>query len=192
LEVVIAKMVTIPDSRGRSRRMSMPIPDGQSDDKQAIYEVVLRYCRALDRLDFELLRSCYHEDAMNHYNGFDGGREAFIAWVRALLEGFAGTMHMIGNHLVELDGDLARSEAYGIAYNLANPKNPENHNLLSGFRHVDRFERRDGEWRIAERFAVREFFSEAPELQLPPPGQGPAAQRNRSDLAYASLREGAR
>jgi hypothetical protein len=167
----------------------MPNPNGHLEDKQTIYEVVMRYCRALDRLDFELLRSCYHEDAINHYTGFDGDREAFIAWVRPSLEGFGGTMHMIGNHLVEIDGDLARSEAYGVSYNLADPTNPASRNLLSGFRHVDRFERRGGEWRIAERFAVREFFSEAPDLQLPPPGRGPTAKRDRSDIAYASLRE---
>ena len=165
---------------------------GSSDleDKQAIHEIVLRYCRALDRLDFELLRSCYHDDAINHYTGFDGDREAFIAWVRPSLEGFGATVHMIGNHLVEIDGDVARSEAYGVSYNLAHPANPASRNLLSGFRHVDRFERRDGEWRIAERSAVREFFSEAPDLQLPPAGRGPAAQRDRSDPVYASLRDG--
>lgn len=30
-------------------------------DKQAITEVVLRYCRGVDRLDMALVRSCYHD-----------------------------------------------------------------------------------------------------------------------------------
>ncbi|MER2157629.1 nuclear transport factor 2 family protein, partial [Rhodococcus sp. (in: high G+C Gram-positive bacteria)] len=33
-------------------------------DKQAIREVVLTYCRGIDRLDFDLVRSAYHPDAI--------------------------------------------------------------------------------------------------------------------------------
>ena len=33
-------------------------------DKQALYEVVARYCRGVDRADEELVRSAYHPDAI--------------------------------------------------------------------------------------------------------------------------------
>jgi hypothetical protein len=29
-------------------------------DKQAIYEVLLRYCRGIDRIDMDLVRSAFH------------------------------------------------------------------------------------------------------------------------------------
>ena len=32
-------------------------------DKQEIHEVIMRYCRAIDRCDEELLSSVYHPDA---------------------------------------------------------------------------------------------------------------------------------
>ena len=85
-------------------------------DKQAIYEVVARYCRGVDRLDLELVRSCYHPDAREHHPGFDGGRDDYIAWIGQGLVRFEGTMHVIANHLVEIDGDLARAETYVNAY----------------------------------------------------------------------------
>lgn len=34
-------------------------------DKQAIGEVVLRYCRGIDRLDLDLVRSAYHCDGVD-------------------------------------------------------------------------------------------------------------------------------
>ena len=84
-------------------------------DKQAICEVVLTYCRGIDRLDFDLVRSAYHPDAIDHHTGFDGNIEEYIAWVTPKLTAIGGTMHHIGNHLVELHGDDAISEAYSTA-----------------------------------------------------------------------------
>ena len=35
-------------------------------DRQEIHQVMLKYARGLDRLDFELARSCYWGDAIGH------------------------------------------------------------------------------------------------------------------------------
>ncbi len=53
-------------------------------DKQEIEEVVLRYCRGIDRRDFDLVRACYHPDARDHHGSFDGTVEEFVAWVDGL------------------------------------------------------------------------------------------------------------
>ncbi|MDN5546610.1 MAG: nuclear transport factor 2 family protein, partial [Rhodococcus sp. (in: high G+C Gram-positive bacteria)] len=76
-------------------------------DKQAIREVVLTYCRGIDRLDFDLVRSAYHPDAIDHHTGFDGNIDEYIAWVTPKLSAIGCTMHHIGNHLVERHGDQA-------------------------------------------------------------------------------------
>ncbi len=50
-------------------------------DKQEIHEVMMRYCRAIDRMDEELLRSVYHPDAIdNHglFNGAGGGLHSLV------------------------------------------------------------------------------------------------------------------
>ena len=56
----------------------------QLADRQAIHDVVVRYCRAVDRMDRELLLTCYHPDAIDHHGIFVGSPEAFADWAFAL------------------------------------------------------------------------------------------------------------
>ena len=121
-----------------------------------IRNVVLRYCRGVDRLDEELVRSCYHPGAHDEHGSFSGDGEAYIDWRFRLLRGYDATMHFIGNQLVEVQGDVARAESYGVAYHRKHGGEARQ-NLTTGFRFVDRFERRDGEWRIARRVATTEW-----------------------------------
>jgi hypothetical protein len=154
-------------------------------DKQAIHEVVLRYCRGVDRLDLPLVRSCYHSDGVDHHTGFTGSADDYVAWIDGGLRRFTGTMHLIGNHLCELQGETAHAETYGTAHHWGEPPGDPTVNFTSAFRYVDRFERRDGQWRIAERFAVREWTRAIPADQVrAKEGEGPVASRDRSDPVY--------
>jgi hypothetical protein len=154
-------------------------------DKQAITEVVLRYCRGVDRLDMALVRSCYHDDGVDHHTGFDGAADDYVAWLDKVLRHLGGTMHMIGNCLVEVDGDSARSETYGTAHHWGEPYDDRTINFTTGFRYVDRFDRRNDEWRIAERWAVREWTrSIPPDTVRPKEGVGPEPHRDQTDPVY--------
>ena len=154
-------------------------------DKQAIHEVVLRYCRGVDRLDLALVRSCYHADGVDHHTGFTGSADDYVAWIDVGLRRFSGTMHLIGNHLSDVQGGTAYAETYGTAHHWGEPLADPTLNFTSAFRYVDRFERRDGQWRIAERFAVREWTRAIPADQVRvKEGEGPVASRDRSDPVY--------
>ena len=39
-------------------------------DREAIREAMGRYCRGIDRLDVDLIRSAYHEDAFDDHGPF--------------------------------------------------------------------------------------------------------------------------
>jgi hypothetical protein len=146
-------------------------------DKQAILEVVLRYCRGVDRLDLALVRSCYHSDGIDHHTGFTGSADDYVAWIDGGLRRFAGTMHLVG--------ETAYAETYGTAHHWGDPFDDPARNFTSAFRYVDRFERRDGAWRIAERFAVREWTRAVPaDLVRAKEGEGPVGRRDRSDPVY--------
>ena len=154
-------------------------------DKQAIEEVVLRYCRGIDRLDMPLVRSCYHDDGVDHHTGFTGLADDYVLWVEKGLRHLGGTMHFVGNCLIEVEGDLARSETYGNAHHWGDPTDDPRLNFVSGFRYVDRFERRNHEWRIAERWAIREWTRAIPaDTVRPKEGAGPEARRDRQDPIY--------
>ena len=47
-------------------------------DKQEIYEILVRYCPAVDRLDEPLMRSLYHPDAVTDHLGYECPVEEFI------------------------------------------------------------------------------------------------------------------
>ncbi len=159
-------------------------------DRQAIVDVVLRYCRGIDRLDLELVRDCYHPDATDEHGTFTGTRDEYVDWVAGVLTRFTGTMHVVANQLVEFgdgDPDTARCETYGVAYHWGDPPDDERRNFTSGFRYVDHFVRRDDQWRIARRVTVREWthvVSAAQQLVIPPERDGRRGRRDRDDAVY--------
>jgi ketosteroid isomerase-like protein len=153
--------------------------------KQEIAEVVLRYARGVDRMDRELVRSCYHDDALERHGSFEGGVEAFLDWSFGLLAKVASTMHYMVSTLVELDGDVAWSETYACARH-HDPGGPDRRNLIVGLRYLDRFERRaGGPWLIADRQTVTEWVRrDDPALFWPVPERERTARRDRSDPVY--------
>lgn len=156
-------------------------------DRQAIRDCLATYCRAVDRLDRELLLSVYHEDAVDDHGVFVGGREEFADWVIAYhSRAQHATQHIITNHTCELDGDVAHCETY---YMFA-AMNVEGAPLaLSGGRYLDRFERRGGRWAIALRKVVSDWWGDPGESVLTPEGRvalngGVHASRDRLDTSY--------
>ena len=124
-------------------------------DEADIKKVHLRYCRGVDRLDWDLVRSCYHSDAIDDHGEYAGGVEGFIEYCRQGTRNFSSTTHFTGNQLVEVDGDTAWAEHYARAYHRV-PPGPDGQckDFAILCRYVDRMERRDGEWRIARRVVV--------------------------------------
>ncbi|MDF1604721.1 nuclear transport factor 2 family protein [Nocardioides sp. YIM 152315] len=156
-------------------------------DKQAIREVVLRYCRGIDRLDLDLVRSAYHPDGIDHHTGFDGTVDEFVAWVGPALRRFDGTMHLVGNHLAEVVGDRAVAETYGTAVHWGPPADDPRRNFTSGFRYVDHLERRAGTWGIVERFAVREWTHDDSAVRREREAPGPSCSRDGDDVVQTLL-----
>jgi len=160
--------------------------------RTAIHDVVLRYCRGVDRMDADLVRSCYHPDATDEHGSFAGTVDEYLTWVFRLLSSYDSTQHLLANHLVEFadgtpESGVAVSESYGVAvHQTAN--GPASKNLVVGFRFVDRFERRDGEWRIAARAATTEWTRALdPAGAWPTPAHLRTGQRDRTDVLYTFL-----
>ena len=154
-------------------------------DKQALHELVLTYCRACDRRDFVLLRSLYHDDAVDDHGAmFRGSADEYVAWLPQVLAHFEATVHSISNALFEVRGDEAQGELYALAYHRTHA--PGARELLIGGRYLDRYARRGGGWRFSHRAlaldwcrvtpvdaaAYREFAAGAPRGR--PDGEDPS------------------
>ncbi len=79
--------------------------------------VCLRYCRGIDRAESrDTLRSAYWPDAVDDHVLFNGNAYDFIDWCLPLLVQVEHSQHLLGNILIEIDGDTARAESYYHAY----------------------------------------------------------------------------
>ena len=151
----------------------------------AIRDVQIRYCRAVDRMDFDLLRSCFHADATTDYGFFAGDVDGFIEMARNGLVRYRWTTHFTGNQLVEVNGDAAWAEHYAVATHLcpADAKGSDRE-YICRIRYVDRMERRDDDWRIAKRVLVVDSARTDP---IPEAGSGrpsSSGKRDQSDPSY--------
>ena len=53
----------------------------EAADKQEIRDVLMRYGRGVDRLDEDLLRSCYHDDSFDDHGHWKGNGQDFAAFI---------------------------------------------------------------------------------------------------------------
>ncbi len=152
-----------------------------------IRDVHLRYCRANDRRDEDLMRGCFHEDAVIELHK-ELDVEEFLALGREILSQYTVTWHNTGNQLVEVRGDVAWAEHYTISSHriAADDKGPERDWIAHG-RYVDRMERRGGAWRIARRKMIVDYTRLDPVLAGDPamPGGSGGGSRDRNDPSYA-------
>ncbi len=146
-------------------------------DRQQLYELVTRYCRAIDRVDDELLLSCYHADARQDHGTYKGDIPGLLEHLhsRAMNAERGPLQHIVANCRFEIEGDVAFGESY-----IKTVMTDADGAALLGFgRYVDRFERRDDEWRIAFRQVI---------IDVPRAGMDPAefvsAHRDRRDPSY--------
>lgn len=156
-------------------------------DRHEIWQVILRYCRGLDRFDREMVRSCYFDDAVEDHDNYVGRPDDFIDWANMTSGSFVNSRHGVSNHRCELAGDDAYCETYYMFTGVA--QTPPH--AMSVGRYIDHFQRRDGEWRIANRVTVIEGnfqlmsnpVAEAFEPMFPRETRPPST-RDRTDVSY--------
>lgn len=157
--------------------------------QQQIEDVLKRYCRGVDRMDEDLVRSCYHPDATDEHGSFSGGVEEYIAWCWKLLRRYDRTMHYLSNTLIDIDKGKAQVESYGVALHEGAAQYPER-NLTVGFRFVDIFEYRGSQWKILHRVATTEWAQvNTPESRFPLSNQLRRGARDKTDILYQPWRD---
>jgi hypothetical protein len=131
--------------------------------KQAIAEVLYRYCRAFDRIDDALARTVWHADGTCNYSNRVGAPDMlfrdYLGPSSAARASFRNHSHQITNILIELDGERAVSEAYFTASLQSEPKDRIITEHLYRGRYLDRWSRRDGAWAIDHRQVIFDSYT---------------------------------
>ncbi|KRF10454.1 nuclear transport factor 2 family protein [Nocardioides sp. Soil796] len=117
----------------------------------AIRAVLARYVRGVDRLDADLIRSCYHPDAYEVHGVFNGNAHEFATWrVRQTFR----SHHVLSESAIRLDGDRAFVETPHAAVVHVDLDTPEHSGIIearsSGW-YLDVFTREDDRWLIKHR-----------------------------------------
>ncbi|GCE41164.1 nuclear transport factor 2 family protein [Rhodococcus sp. USK10] len=125
-------------------------------DRNEIHDVLMRYCRGVDRCDESILKSVYHHDSYDDHGYWRGNGHEFASFVaKRLMAANLSTTHSVTNVLIDIDGDSARSESQ-VMVTLVRRGEPTVVDLM-GARYLDKLTRRDGVWRIAERTVVLDW-----------------------------------
>jgi ketosteroid isomerase-like protein len=158
-------------------------------DKDAITSVIQELARGTDRLDAEQIASCYHPDGFDDHNSVRGGPREFARWVLEVLPHFAATHHFIAQPRIRLEGDVARVDTYCIAHHLSKPDaDGRQSDLVLALRYVDRFERRDGRWKIARRVCAFDWtvtLDENSRARFVFESHFTVGRRDRGDVSYS-------
>jgi hypothetical protein len=155
----------------------------------AISQTIFALARGIDRCDRDLLTTCFWPDATDDHGAYKGAASGFIDWVLVLLDDqYEHTQHQITNVRVEFDGDTAYSESCFQAYH-RQVSTIEPRDLIASGRYLDRFQRRDNEWRIAHRQVVCDWITYLPSTDqafdaAPLKGNVLRGKRGRSDASY--------
>lgn len=176
-------------------------------DRTQITDLLALYCRGVDRRDEATLRAIYHNDATEDRGEelFIGPAQEWVGWALGALQIFSLTQHCIHNSLIDLEGDTAYGETYFTAYHRFGPgqentsSNPpaalipvevtwpqEKTELILAGRYLDRFERRNGTWKIAYRRTVCDWCRTQPVADYWT-RDNPTAPRGVADISDARL-----
>lgn len=174
-------------------------------DRMAIQDVMYRWCRAIDRLDYEGMRAVFHPDAVDDHGSYAGGVDGLVEWLRQRHKTIPFSSHQISNILIEFaSADVALVETYARTLQRYPPEAKESLaqfgaqarpgtgvDLLTSSRYVDRFERRAGAWRIAKRTLIQDWkqLLEVGESAPRPKAGWLVGKRDATDYVYQARAE---
>jgi hypothetical protein len=154
-------------------------------DRQAITELLYRYCRAMDRIDAELGYTIWHEGATADYDGYyKGTGRGFIDKACETHRRVLAHSHQVTNIIIELDGDRAASESY-VTANLRMKRGEQVKQLTVWGRYLDQWSRRDGRWGIDRRVQVHDLDEMR---EVTPSSEQQRTRRDHADPSYEFLK----
>ncbi|HEX4507495.1 MAG TPA: nuclear transport factor 2 family protein [Alphaproteobacteria bacterium] len=136
-------------------------------EKQAITEVLYRYCRAMDRIDREATLAIWHPDGTCNYSSTEGVPDMlfrdYLTSSTKSRQGFANHSHQITNILIALEGEHAVSEVYFTASLQSVPADGTVTEHLWRGRYLDRWSKRAQEggnhWAIDHRQVIFDSYT---------------------------------
>lgn len=117
------------------------------------------YMRGLDRLDPDLVKSVFADNATTHYGSFTGGPDHMVAMAMQSLGAYRTTQHLLGQINLSITGDSATGEVYFQAFH---QHATEDFDRFICGRYIDRYARMGATWLITHRTEVVDWTRTEP------------------------------
>jgi hypothetical protein len=125
--------------------------------REQIRDALARYARGVDRLDLDLALSAFHCGAVDHHGKSVGDPAATLPEIFDRLRAHDAGSHFLCSSSIAFSSPAeAAVETYAVGFHRL-PGDTEPRDLQIGLRYVDRFECRDGQWRISERHVIEDW-----------------------------------
>lgn len=128
-------------------------------DRESIRDNIIRVARGEDRRDGALISESFWPDAHIDFGIFSGTFPEYLDYVVPGSPAIPVTAHTLGQTMIELNGDVALTETHVVAYHRVDTGTEERDTVI-GARYLDRSEKRAGEWRIATRTMLYDWFQD--------------------------------
>ena len=138
-----------------------PIPEELTAllEREKIRDCIVRLARGEDRRDPAAITAAYWPDSTTDYGVFRGSFDEYLAWVTPGSPAIPVTQHVLGQSLIELDGETALVETHVTSYHRID-MGEEHRDTVIGGRYLDRLEKRGRAWRIAERTMLYDWYQD--------------------------------
>ena len=145
-------------------------------DVLEIQDVLVRYSRALDWLDEEMLRTAFFDDAEIDYGFFRGSFHDFAPVLMQVERDAGRRWHLTTQIKIHIEGDVAEVESYNMSVATAPVSSvpPADLSHFYGY-YIDRLQRRNGRWGIVRRKHLLVGFETVREVAL----EGPLSVLNK-------------
>jgi hypothetical protein len=128
-------------------------------EREKIRDCIASLARGEDRRDAELISACYWPDSTSDYGVFLGTFDQYLAWVVPGSPAIPVTQHVLGQSIIDLKAEAAHVETQVMSYHRVNMGKEERDTVIGG-RYLDRMEQRKGEWRIAQRTMLYDWYQD--------------------------------
>ena len=127
-------------------------------DHYEIRKMLSVYCHGCDRGDERRMASVYGKDSWDDHGRYKGPGRAYAEWaMKAFATKGSKSTHLLGQSLINVNGDRAGVETCFLATLSAKNENGEDVVTLLSGRYVDTVIREGVEWKIDKRICVRDW-----------------------------------
>jgi hypothetical protein len=128
-------------------------------DRENIRDRIALLARGEDRHDADPIRASYWPDSTIDYGMFLGNFDEYLAWVVPGSPAIVVTQHVLGQSVINPQGAAALVETHVMSYHRVD-MGAQERDVIIGGRYLDRLEERGGDWRIAKRTMLYDWFQD--------------------------------